>query len=103
MLKRLEKPTDPTSRFSLCDVNSFARSQMVRLSIGEAIGLDHLDQEEASERMVYFKMSVGRHVKRSRTVSTGKSDAGAWNQTFCFPIFIHENPEIIIVGEECHR
>ena len=76
---------------------------MVRLSIGEAIGLDHLDQEKASERMVYFKMSVGRHVKRSRTVSTGKSDAGAWNQTFCFPIFIHENPEIIIVGEECHR
>ena len=80
-------------------------TMMVQFSLREAVDLHHLqvnlDDEKKSERRAYFRMSVGHHIKRSKTVRTGKSTCGAWNQTFCFPIVIDENPELHIKGEEC--
>ena len=78
-------------------------TMMVKFSIGEAIDLDNLDPSKKSERMVYFRMSVGNHVKRSKAMKTSKAKSSSWKQTFSFPIRVEDNPEIIMAGEECYN
>ncbi|QDZ23257.1 hypothetical protein HOP50_10g57950 [Chloropicon primus] len=75
-------------------------TMVAMFSIGQVTDMDHLDSEKKPDRMAYFRMSVGNHVKRSKTIKT--STSGTWNQTFSFPILMGENPEIILYGEECY-
>ena len=84
-------------RTSFDDTNP---KMVLQLSIGEAKDMVTLDNQRAAERMAYFRMSVGGHVKRSKTLLTSKKKV--WNQTFAFPISIEENPEIQVAAEECY-
>ncbi len=77
-------------------------TMMVKFSIGECTDLDHMDREKISERFVFFKLSVGSQVKRSKAMKTSKSKCATWKQSFRFPIFLQDNPEIVLSGEECY-